>query len=141
MLQISELAQLPQLPYLPIIAATIISSIIGAVWYSPKLFGNAWAKSHNFEPSQMKASPMNYLDAILVTLIITIVLARCVEFININTLNGAVEFGVLVWLGFIVTTHISGVVWAKKPFKAFLIDIGNLFFTVLISTILLVLWK
>jgi len=42
--------------WLAVLAAGISSFILGGVWYSPALFGNAWMKENNLTTEEMKKS-------------------------------------------------------------------------------------
>ena len=42
--------------WLAILAAGISAFVLGGVWYSPALFGNAWMKENNFTQEQVKKS-------------------------------------------------------------------------------------
>ena len=42
--------------WLAILVAGISSFMLGGVWYSPALFGNAWMKENNFTVDQVKKS-------------------------------------------------------------------------------------
>jgi hypothetical protein len=40
--------------WLAVLVAGISSFVVGGIWYSPGLFGNAWMKDNNFTPDDVK---------------------------------------------------------------------------------------
>lgn len=46
------------LNWLAILAAGISAFVLGGVWYSPALFGNAWMKENNLSPETIKKGNM-----------------------------------------------------------------------------------
>jgi hypothetical protein len=114
---------------------------LGMLWYSPALFGTLWAKEHNFNLADLKATPLHYLGAILVSLIIVSVFYILIHSFSVNTVAKGAVLGFFLWLGFIATTHFSGVLWARKPLKAYLIDTSfQLVSLIMIGAILAAWW-
>jgi len=107
-----------------VIAAAAVNIIIAMLWYHPNFFGRAWVFSHGFREDSLKAGIKEYLGATIVALVIAYVLGMMLKELPIHSIASAVTFTFWVWLGFIATTHFSGVLWAKKPLKAYLIDMG-----------------
>src|ERR1700691_361610 len=99
----------------PVIICTIINVILGMIWYSPKVLGTLWAKEHGFELSQLKPSIWHYMGGIIVAFILSFVLDMMIHTFGIVKVGSGIAFGFFIWLGFIATTHFSGVIWAKKP--------------------------
>lgn len=126
------------IPYIGIIVAIIVNQLIGAFWYSPRFFGTRWAKAHRFELSQMKVSPMHYLGAFLVGIVLVLSLAAIHVILGIANLETALILGFLIWLGFVATSHFSGVVWAKKPLTVFMIDTGYFLVITLLTSAIIV---
>lgn len=121
-----------------ILIATIASMALGAVWYSPILFGKTWADAHNFGMVQLRPSLKEYLGTFALTILLAWVLACFLEWFSIMTVPAALKLAFMIWLGFVTTTHFSGVIWARKPFTAYLIDtIYHLINLLLIALILI----
>ncbi len=125
---------------LVIIGLIIINMVVAMFWYSPKLFGRKWAKAYGFRMDQMKVSPKHYLGAICVTAVMVIVTAILVRYLRIHAFMEALEIGFLFWLGFIATSHFSGVIWAKKPLKAYYIEVSYLLLITVVNTVALTHW-
>lgn len=114
-----------QLDLIAILIAAVAFLLIGFAWYSPWLFGPAWKKLAGFDgkrPYQRrKLAP---LWSFLLCLLTSYVLAFFIVFLGVTTVSDGMFVGFLSWLGFVLTTLLSAVVWSRKPAKLFLIDGG-----------------
>lgn len=125
---------------IPVIVVTILNMFLGMLWYSPLLFGTLWAKAYKFDVKKLKATSLHYVGAMLVSLITAFMVGTLVEeFQILGALSGAV-LGFCIWLGFIVTSHFSGVIWAQKPFRVFFIDVAYYLVSLLMMGSLLSTW-
>lgn len=110
-----------QLNYLAILIATILQFICGALWYSV-LFGKTWGKIHGADKyseeqkkEMMKGMGGLYALQFLLTLITTFVLALFATSLPAewNTFGIAGFF----WLGFVLPTQVSAVVFGGTDKK------------------------
>ena len=107
-----------QLNYVAIIVATILQFAFGAVWYSA-LFGKLWGKIHGFdklskevqEKMMKEMGPFYGLQA-LVTLVTTVVMAIFIA--NQPEWNAFAMAG-FFWLGFVLPTQVSAVIFSNTP--------------------------
>lgn len=104
-----------QLNYFAILIATVLQFACGFVWYGP-IFGNLWGKIHGFDKlskavqqKMMKAMGPFYALQFLVTLVTTFVLALFIDVLP-HSWNAYALAG-FFWLGFVVPTQISSVVF------------------------------
>lgn len=109
-----------------IIVATIFNMALGAFWYSPMLFGPLWAKQLGLNLEQISPNKKQYVLALVVALVTSWILAYLVEITHSTTAYSGGTIGFICWLGFIATTHLSGVIWAKKPLIVYFIDVSCL---------------
>lgn len=117
-----------EINYTLIILATVVQFILGALWYSPLMFGKWWMQimeatnlsKEELGKMQKEMAPF-YGVQILLTLIFTFVLAMFVHYLKMANV-GFHAYGVAgwIWLGFVAPTQISCVIWAntKKKFWA-----------------------
>lgn len=115
---------LTEISWIAVLIGVILNMALGAFWYSPSFLGLQWLESYGFKVEEMRHSPLHYLGAVLIALIMTLVVAGFVRAFEINHLWISILVAFWIWLGFIVTTQFSGVIWSRKPLKAFLIDIA-----------------
>lgn len=108
--------------WIAIVVAVVVNIILGSLWYSPYLFGKPWAEALKMDIKTLVATPLHYAGAIGVSLITAFVLAVLVKQFGIKTYNAGATLAFWVWLGFIATSHFSGVIWANRPLKSYVID-------------------
>ncbi len=110
-----------EIHYTLIIAATVAQFILGALWYSPLLFGKWWMQimemaqlSKEEQKNMQKAMAPFYIVQILLTLLSAFVLAMFVQYLQMANV-GFHAYGVAgwIWLGFIAPTQIASVIWAN----------------------------
>lgn len=108
---------------LSVFISAFVYIILGWLWYSPWLFGKIWMTLSKIAPAKKKmglAIFMGFINA----LVLSFFLALLMSFLRVNTAFDGLFVGFGIWLGFVATTQFSSVIWAKKPFKLYLIDNG-----------------
>ena len=110
-----------EINYMLIVVATLVQFVLGALWYSPLLFGKIWMQI--MEVTQMSKEQMQkmqkemmpfYALQFFLTLFSTFSLVNLAVFTPFSLYHVAFW----IWLGFIVPTQIAGVIWGntKKRF-------------------------
>lgn len=131
----------PDLNYEAIFVCSIIYLLLGALWYSPILFGKQWISLTGLQEKDMKGSVRAYIGGFFVALYISVVLSMFIYKTQaLTALEGALV-GFWAWFGFIATTHFSGVIWEKKPFNLYLIHVVFLLIMLVISGAILAVWR
>ena len=130
--------------YLAILVAAILGMVVGFVWYGP-LFGKMWMKLSGFTQEDMqKASGHNmnktYALAFLSVLVTAWILSLMISEFSLST-SGAMRLGFLVWLGFLVPTLASAVLWEGKKVKLFVLNAAERLVSLLAMSGLLGLWR
>lgn len=123
-----------------VLVCTIINVILGMIWYSPKVLGTIWAKENGFNLDQLSPSFWHYIGGIIVAFILCFVLNMMIHTFGIVGLGNGIAFGFFVWLGFIATTHFSGVIWARKPFITYFIDAGFMLLNLILISGIMSVW-
>jgi hypothetical protein len=87
--------------WLAVIAAALSAFILGGIWYSPVLFGNAWMKENRFTLETVKAGNKTKIFgwSLLLTLIMAVNLAMFLNTPDMTFLQG-LTYGLLagVWV-------------------------------------------
>lgn len=101
--------------YVAIIVAALLQFIFGAIWYTP-VFGQLWGKIHGFDkvPKDVQKEMMKKMGPFLVLqFVVTVVTTSVLAVLLTSTTSdwSAYAFAGLLWLGFIVPTQISAVVF------------------------------
>lgn len=116
----------------PILVASIVAMGIGALWYSPLLFGKEWMKLMNIKEAEIAAARKRGMVKLYAgQFVMTLVTFAVLTFILVNTASrttgDGVLMGFLVWLGFGLPSGVSALLWENKPFKLILItSLANL---------------
>lgn len=115
-----------ELSLIKIIASGISSVLIGFVWYHPRVFGTAWMRMVNMTPEKAERAkrrmPIHAAVGILSSMLIAYVMVYIGIAWGFYDWIGALVLGLWSWIGFVVPTMLSRVLWEQSPFKLFLID-------------------
>lgn len=113
--------------YWAVLFAGVIAMAFGALWYSPLLFGNLWAKfsgldMSNIDSQKKKGMAKTYLLHFIFILIGAYVFAHLIALQNITTVLEGMTLGFWAWLGFQVPIMIGSVLWEKRPINLFILN-------------------
>ena len=108
-----------------VIVAAVANMLIGAIWYSPGVFGKKWMKLTGKKREDLqKGAPTAYVGSAISALIVAFVLAYFVGFAEVNSaINGAL-LGILAWLGFVVTSSMAKLLFQGGSKDLFVLDNG-----------------
>lgn len=115
--------------YWAVLVAAIVFYILGAIWYSPLLFAGTCMKQE--EPGMTeeqkkacsKCRATGFVGEFICSLVIAFVLALFIQISEAETVIEGITVALWAWLGFIVTTHLSGVFWGNRTFKHYLVHV------------------
>jgi len=99
--------------------------IIGMLWYSPLLFGKYWMNLSKIKASSYKMHSGHIAGAAATGGAITLVLGYILKGLGITTCIAAIEYSLLIWLGFVATVLFSPVLWEKKPIELYFIGVAH----------------
>ena len=130
--------------YIAVILSALASMIIGFLWYGP-IFGKMWMSmmgftSKDMDKAKQKGVGKYYLTALIGSLITAFVLAYFIEYINVESVLQALQFGFWVWLGFIATVMLGTVLWEGKPVKLYFLNIMYQLVNIEVMAVILTLW-
>ena len=115
-----------QIDIAAVLVSAIVGFIIGALWYSPMLFGDRWMKlmkisKKEIEKSQKEGMAGTMFSAFIAVIITALVLNVLVVSMLVSTPYFAAKLGLLLWVGLIAPTFLNGVLWEKLPMELYLI--------------------
>ncbi|AJY75179.1 DUF1761 domain-containing protein [Paenibacillus beijingensis] len=91
------MVNLSEVNYVAVLIATAATMILGFLWYSPVLFGNAWAKLRNLKMEEMSGGgAMTYVLTALTALGGAFVLALLLTIGEKTTLVSGLTVGLLI---------------------------------------------
>jgi hypothetical protein len=114
-----------------VLVAAVVGFLLGGLWFSPSVFGNAWKKANGFgvdEPP--KAGAMRMLIAFLLTLVMS---ANLGMFLNDpkTTLAWGATAGFLAGFGWVAMGFGIASVFERRPFTYVLVN-GGYFVVILV---------
>ena len=108
-----------------VIIATVIYMVVGMFWYSHMFFGKSWEKANKITAKDKKGGMgKGFIGGVIIGLVISYFLACFISKYGHFTFMGGATIAFWLWLGFVATTQLSGVLWSKKPFSVYLVDVG-----------------
>lgn len=126
-----------------VLVGTLINMIVGALWYSPILFGNMWMKLVGLKKEDISKENAN--KAMMISLIPSFLLIFFLHLIlslaNANSILDAVIIGSSVSFGIIGMYQYNQSLYEDKPFSLVLIHVGYYIVSLNLNSILFVLWK
>lgn len=101
--------------YVAVLVATLSTMVVGSIWYTPKVFGNAWIRLAKLDKKHMEENGMKpILITLAVSLVTAYVLAHVAFLSNAYFKNSFMQDSLTtafwVWLGFTaarIITHDS----------------------------------
>jgi hypothetical protein len=134
---------LSQLNYLAVLVSGIAYFMLGMLWFNPKTFGTAWAKGHNIPTDRpdrsgmMKMMGMTFVTAVIIALFCGYFMMA----LGITSAMSAIKIGAILGLGFSVMTQYINSLYIKLPLNIVLIDSGYHVFGIIISCVIMALWR
>lgn len=103
--------------YLAILVAAVAYMALGALWFSPVLFGKAWLKGTGKTKEQVMAdhSPMNYLIGIVTAFISSYGIARIMYWTNMSEIVDGVKVGLFVGVCFALMAILVNDAFEARP--------------------------
>ena len=131
--------------YLAILVVSIVSFIIGMLWYSPLLFGNVWVKLMGFNEEDIKKAKekgmaKNMIVVFISVLVMTYVLAYLIDLLAYSDAGSGAILGFIIWLGFLATSMLGSVLWEGKPAALYLINTSHYLVVLVVSGAILGVW-
>jgi hypothetical protein len=136
---------LPHIHWLPVIVSAVAVFAIGALWYSPVLFGRAWVKAHGHTPEKLAAmrSTMGraYGVSFACYFVMAIAMAILIQRMDVFYVRGGVKLGALIGVGFAATVGLTANMFSEKPLATWLIDAGYQIVYLMVMGAILVAWR
>jgi hypothetical protein len=129
---------------LPVVVSALAVFAIGALWYSPVLFGKQWVAAHGFSEEKLQSmrasSGRAYAVAFLCYVVMAVAMAILIGRIGVTMVQGGVKLGALIGLGFAATISLTANVFSDKPLAAYLIDAGYQVVYLIVMGAILAAW-
>lgn len=131
-----------QINYLAVIVMAIAYFAIGAIWYSPALFGKAWMEALGKSAEEIKAGagPKLYIGAFIGALVLCYIMAYFVKYVNATTFWGGVITGFAAWVGFVATVMGMNALFQGTSGRLYIIDAGYALVGMILAGGVLAVW-
>jgi hypothetical protein len=122
---------------------TAISRIaLGAAWYSPFAFLNAWREAAGVDEAAMKAGMARAVAVdVIGALVMAFVLVHAVVYAGAATIGQGAAVGFFNWLGFIAVILIGSVMHELRPMRLFVINAGYNLVALALMGAALAVWR
>jgi hypothetical protein len=133
-----------QVNLIAVLACSLISFFLGALWYSPLLFARKWVALLGKTPQELKeaSNPVMYATGFPTGLVTCLAMAYVVNYAGASTLSGGAEVGAMCWFGFAgATSYNNQVNFVGKSRTLWAIDSGYNLVSFVISGCILAVWK
>lgn len=111
-----------------IVVAAVAAFVIGFLWYSPVMFGDLWVRAHGYTTEDLAAMKETlgptYGILFITLLVMGIVLSRLIRRTGARGAAAGAGLGFLCWLGFVATTGLTTILFARAPLLQYEIDAG-----------------
>lgn len=116
---------LSSLNWLSIVVATLVYFVLGALWYSPVLFGNIWMKLRNLSKETMEEpNPVIYLYSFILQFIGVVSLAIFISALGVNSAGNGAFIGFGASAGFVFSLAGATGLFTEVPMKLHILDNG-----------------
>ncbi|QQG48804.1 MAG: DUF1761 domain-containing protein [archaeon] len=124
-----------------VLIATIVSFVIGAVWFAPQVMGRMWMNllgknEEMLRKNRNKAIVFGFLANLLTAYLLGVFVKA---FFAADWLDGA-EVGFLAWLAFSFTIHFTSYIFEDRPVKLFGIDAAHQLVIFVVMGAILGIW-
>jgi hypothetical protein len=115
--------------YWAVLAAMVANMALGFAWYSQAMFGKDWIALMGWDPKKMKKPTSeemtkSVVGGLIAAGVMAYVLSHFADYAGAATWLGGMQLGFWVWLGFVATVTVGGVLWERKPWKLYFINSG-----------------
>ena len=131
-----------KLNHLAVWLMVIVQVGLGALWYSPLVFGEEWMGFLGLTPADIdQGNFVPFAIAIVGTVFLTYFLAWLLLQLDVAYLSEAIKVGFLLWLCVVLSEHATHYAFQGVHLGVLLIDTGKTLVGLLISAAVLVGWR
>lgn len=106
---------------LQLFVASLLQFVLGALWYSPLLFGKTWMKimgMNHMDKSELQAMQKSMMPFYLLQFVLTVIYTFAIYMILAALIQAGFQVSPFfvsgwIWLGIVVPVQIGSVIWAN----------------------------
>jgi hypothetical protein len=131
-----------------VLVAALAAFVIGFMWHGP-LFGKQWIKLMGIPQAKVEAmqakgmGPMvpRMIAGYLQQAVIATVISYLAAGLGVVGVVPALTLAVVLWLGFIATVLLNGVLWEERTVSLYLFNVVYHFVSIAAMTLIVVFWQ
>jgi hypothetical protein len=129
-----------------VLVSAIAATAIGSLWYSPLAFGKSWMKMNGIDAEKcagmkMKDMAWQYVGTFATALVTSFILSKLISWVCSGSVTSALKLAGMIWFAFIALGSIGMVMWEKKPWALYAINVGYSLVSIIVSTLIIISWK
>ena len=124
-----------------ILIGVVLNMALGALWYSPALFGNLWLRAIGKERDEIVSNPNDYILSAVAGLFSAVVLNWAVRAFGASTFAHGALVGAMICIGFCATASLVYTLFEGPPKKVWLIFASYQLLIYVAEGILFALWS
>jgi len=126
--------------YAAVLVAAVINMAVGAVWYSPSLFGKAWSKLTG-KKDMRGSGRTGYAVSAVGALVQSWILVHFVQYAGSTSVWEGAITGFWLWLAFVGVVMAGAYVFEGRPWKLWQINAGYFLVVLVVNGALLAAWR
>jgi len=126
-----------------VLVSVVSNMILGALWYSPVLFGNQWLKliGKKAEDISKDDASKSMMFSIIPAIVLIVLLSLVLAFTRASTVADALIIGTITSLGFMGMNAFNQYLFEQRSLKLIILNTGYPFVALNIAAVILTLWK
>lgn len=124
-----------------ILVSSVVNMGVGVVWYSPVLFGTSWTRLSGAKMDEGTGRMVEYAGAYFSGLILAAILALVLSMTGIQTVWEGLIVALVVWLGFTAAPAFANTIFESRPFGLWGINSAYPLVSIVLMTVILVVWR
>ncbi len=134
----------PEINYWAVLAATLASMLVGAIWYAQKVFGSYWMRAARVERNDDRSPVAPMIISLVAGFVTALVLAGAVylswDFYGGSYLVNGLLTAIILWAGLTAARFITHDAFEGRPRGLTLVTLGYEFTTILLMGFIIGIW-
>ena len=136
---------LGDLNWLAVVVATLVYFALGALWYSPALFGNTWGKAAGMDMENTQSpGPAIYLAPLVTCFVSVLATGLLVVATGSDSVGNGICLGLVIGIGYVLTLFATTATFETskpQPWVWMIITASYHFLGLVIAAVILSAWK
>ena len=132
-----------EINYLAVVVASLVSFVIGMVWYTPLTFGNVWMKEEGLKEGDVskKAQVRGFLISFITAIIQAFGIAILINLLQADSFLQGLLTGAAASILFVATSIGMNYAYEQRTMRLFFINAGYSVIYFSATGAILALWK